>query len=77
MEDYITVLLDHLSEHTRPVYGSETLQENAAFAALDATFSPEQRKLFLKYDAARNESAAVREDAFARAAFLLARDIFR
>ena len=77
MEDYIQVLLDHLRGHTRPVYGPEAQAEHRTLAALEATFSPEQKKLFLKYEAARNESAAVSEDALARSAFLLAREIFR
>ncbi len=77
MEDYISVLLDYLSEYRRPVYGSEILRENAAREALDATFSPEQRELFLTYEDTRNASAAASEDALARAAFLLAREIFR
>ena len=77
MDDYITVLLDHLSD-TRPfAISMEELQEQRALEALESTFTAEQKKLFLAYEDARNGSASVRQDQLARAAFLLARDIFR
>ena len=81
MEDYITVLLDYLNEQrTLSSDGAHALrrfQESAALEALSQTFSPEQKKLFLSYEAARNATASISEDEFARAAFLLAREIYR
>ena len=52
-------------------------QEAQAADALCDTLSPEQRKLFLAYEAARNACASASEDAYARQAFLLAREIYR
>ena len=49
----------------------------AALDALCQTFSPEQNTLFLTYEAARNAVASLSEDDFARAAFLLAREVYR
>ena len=81
MEDFITILLDYLSEH-RPFspngdYVLRRTEESAALDALCQTFSPEQNKLFLTYEDARNAIASLSEDDFARAAFLLAREIYR
>ena len=45
--------------------------------ALRNTLSPEQRRLFLRYEEAHNALASVSEEIFARQAFLLAREIFR
>ena len=82
MEDFITVLLDHLSEHWTPSsasgeYVRRLQQEEAAFEALQRTFSPEQYRLFLAYEEAHNAYAGISEDAYARAAFLMAKEIYR
>ena len=58
-------------------HASERKQEAQAADALCDTLSPEQRKLFLAYEAARNACASASEDAYARQAFLLAREIYR
>ena len=52
-------------------------QEEDAFTALSRTFTEEQKKLFLVYEDARNACAGASEDAYARQAFLLAKEIFR
>ena len=82
MEDFITVLLDDLSEHrmlsdASGEYVRRLQQEEAAYCALSATFTQEQKKLFLAYDDARNAAASLSESEFARNAFLLAREIYR
>jgi len=80
MEDYIDILLTHLSEQ-RPfsTQSEEAAQTEArrATQALWETFSPRQRKLFLAYESAQNAVNTLSEDAYARAAFLLAREIYR
>jgi len=82
MEDYISVLLEHLSENRRlSAMSGEYLrcltQEEAAFEALRQALTEEQRKLFRAYEDARNATASVSEDDFARTAFLLAKEIYR
>ena len=80
MDDYITVLLKRLTEHS-PSANWESLvrqtRQNQAGEALRNTLSPEQRRLFLRYEEAHNALASVSEEIFARQAFLLAREIFR
>jgi len=82
MEDYISILLRHLSEQRSlstmsGEYVRRLKQEEEAFNALSATLTEAQDKLFLAYESARNATASVSEDEFARAAFLLAREIYR
>ena len=81
MEDYIDVLLEYLSGQRLSFLGHEYVlcqeQETLASQALFRTFTEEQQKLFLAYEDARNACASVSEDAFARQAFLLAREIYR
>lgn len=79
MDDYIAVLLEHIRTQTSH-FGREASQARKALQALqalEATFSPEQRQLFLTYEETHNAASAVSEDAYARAAFLLAREIYR
>ena len=80
MEDYIDVLLEHLSEQRlttqRSEYFFRLAREEDAYEALARTLTEEQRKLFAAYDEARNATASAAEDAYARAAFLLAKEIF-
>ena len=81
MEDFITILLDYLSEHrmlsdASGEYIHRLQQEETAYCALSATLTQKQKKLFLAYDDARNAAASLSESEFARAAFLLAREIF-
>ena len=82
MEDFITVLLDDLSEHrtlsnASGEYIRRLQDEETAYRALSATLTQEQKKLFLAYDDARNAAASLSESEFARTAFLLAREIYR
>ena len=81
MEDYIDVLLQYISELRMETVSSEYLtrlaQEEAACEALEQTLTDEQHELFLRYDDARSATAGASEDAYARAAFLLAREIYR
>ena len=81
MQDYIDALLVYLSEQRFSGTGSEYFTrlacEEAAGEALCRTLTPEQHKLFLAYEAARNATASAAEDAYARQAFLLAKEIFR
>ena len=76
MDDYISVLLAQLrNEHTASA--SSALQVHKALQALEATFSPEQHQLFMAYEDAANHAGFLSENAYARSAFLLAREIFR
>lgn len=81
MNDYIDVLLLELSGHSPSEAGGayylQRAREEQAYSALWDTLSPSQQELFLAYDEERNATAGIREDAMARRAFLLARDIFR
>lgn len=80
MEDYIDALLMYLSEERSTFVSGEYFtrlqQEETAYCALSATLTQKQKKLFLAYDDARNAAASLSESEFARAAFLLAREIF-
>jgi len=64
-----------LALHGSPPRGES--KGGAAFEALERTFTDEQRKLFLTYEAAHNAAAGIGEDAYARQTFLLAREIYR
>ena len=80
MEDYIACLLHWLE--TQPTAISPQLsallrEEEAAMAALRETFTPPQRALFLRYEAARNAAASAGESQLARRVFLLAKKIYR
>ena len=81
MDDYIDVLLESLADQRLSFlvheYFTRLKQEAQTADALCDTLSPEQRKLFLAYEAARNACASASEDAYARQAFLLAREIYR
>jgi len=81
MEDYIDALLMYLSEERSALVSSEYLirlrQEEAAYEALSRTLTEEQKPLLRAYDDARSAAASTAEDTYARAAFQLAREIFR
>ena len=81
MQDYIDILLSHLSSARQNALPGEYFplqaREQQALNALLDSLTAGQRKLFLAYEEARNAAASVSEDAFARQAFLLAREIFR
>ena len=81
MEDYLHSLLQHVREQRM---GTVTLEnrvalarEEAAYRALSATFTDEQSRLFQTYDLARGACCNAEEDAFGRAVFLLAKEIYR
>lgn len=83
MADYIDRLLDDLEANLPslsrrdPEYQSRSAEARAAMDTLCETLSPQQRKLFLFYEDARNALDEIEQRSFARRAFLLARDIFR
>ena len=81
MEDYIDVLLTHLSEErfafVSGEYFTRLTREEAAYESLVSTLTAEQKPLFHAYDHARSATADMAEESYARAAFLLAREIFR
>lgn len=81
MKDYIDALLLYLSEQRYGAASSEYFirlaQEEAACEALCRTLTKEQHKLFLAYEEAHNATASAAEDAYARQAFLLAKEVFR
>ena len=81
MQDYIDVLLCHLSSARQSSLPGEyfplQVREQQALNALLDSLTADQRKLFLAYEEARNAAASVSEDAFSRQAFLLAREVYR
>ena len=81
MQDYIDVLLCHLADQRQSTlpgtYFPLQAREQQALNALLDSLTAGQRKLFLAYEEARNAAASVSEDAFARQAFLLAREVYR
>ena len=81
MDDYISVLLEHLSDSLPAAAGSEyytcLARERDAYEALFRTLTPDQQDLLLRYDERRNATACAMDELYARQAFLLARSIFR
>lgn len=81
MEDYIDVLLRDICEErltsVSPEYYTRFEQSKRALNALMEALTEQQWKLFLAYEETRNAAASISEDAYARRAFLLAREIFR
>jgi len=80
MEDYIDALLQFTAEQRMESQSSRYLsalaREEEAAEALLRTLNEEQQTLFRAYENARSDSAMIAEDDYARAAFLLAREIF-
>lgn len=70
MSDYIDILLTALEDELFPSLGKDYFlslqQANDALTALSATLTDQQRALLDSY-----------EDAYARRAFLLAREVYR
>lgn len=81
MSDYIDILLSALEEEMYSYLGKDyflSLHESAeALDALSDTFTSQQQALFRAYEDARSESQSAYQDAFARRAFLLAREVYR
>ena len=81
MQDYIDILLSHLSSARQNALPAESfplqVREQQALNALLDSLTAGQRKLFLAYEEARNAAEGASEDAFARQAFLLAREVYR
>ena len=81
MQDYIDVLLCHLADVRQNALPGESyplqVREQQTLNALLDSLTAGQRKLFLAYEEARNAAEGASEDAFARQAFLLAREVYR
>ncbi len=81
MQDYIDILLSHLMATRQGTLPEEYLsfktQEQQALNALQSSFSDSQDTLFLSYEETRNAAEAISMTAFARQAFLLAREVYR
>ena len=81
MQDYIDILLTavegNLFSHLGKDYFLSLRQEEAAWNSLRATLSEEQAALLDAYQDIRNSTAIAYGDAYARQAFLLAREIYR
>ena len=81
MQDYIDVLLCHLADARQSSLPGESfplqVREQQTLNALLDSLTAGQRKLFLAYEEARNAAEGASEDAFARQAFLLAREVYR
>lgn len=80
MEDYIDVLLNYIADERLTTRTNESAarlaREESASEALTRTLTEEQKPLFHAYDTARSACASDFESAYARAAFLLAKEIF-
>ena len=81
MEDYIQILLNAIDEHWVDFLGGEYFLQKArkehAEQSLLETLSESQMDLFLAYEERQNATAVFREEALARQAFLLAKEIYR
>ena len=81
MDDYITVLLNHLEDHAVDFlpgrYYIALNRQAAAAQALRAQLTERQQALFLTYEDRRNDTACLYQEALARQAFLLGREVFR
>lgn len=81
MSDYIDTLLEHLSNQTCELggwkYAIQQQRQLLAQEALVSTLTDEQQALLLAYEEECSACSAIRGDAYARAAFLLAREIYR
>lgn len=79
--DYISILLEALSEFRfsfmDSAYHLQLERERRAYEALHASLTEAQYPLLLAYEEARNATASIGEDLYARQVFLLAREIFR
>ena len=79
--DYITVLLHDLEDRAQDFlpgdYHAAIRREAAAAEALTASLTKPQHALFLAFEESRNASAAAYQEALARQAFLLAREMYR
>ena len=79
MSDYIDILLTALEDELYPSLGKDYFlplqQANDALTALSATLTDQQRALLDSYEDAAAGSAY--QDAYARRAFLLAREVYR
>lgn len=81
MEDYIEILLEALEEHDREYLGWDYFAQSdwamEAMETLNQTLSHEQRELFRDYEEKQNAADSTGRMAFARQAFLLAKEIYR
>ena len=81
MSDYISILLSAVEEDLYPFLGADYFlaiqREELAAGALEATLTAAQKDLFRAYENTRNDSESAYQDAFARRAFLLAREVYR
>lgn len=80
MSDYIDILLTALEDELYPSLGKDYFlplqQANDALTALSATLTDQQRALLDSYEDASAAGSAY-QDAYARRAFLLAREVYR
>ena len=81
MSDYIDILLTALQDVLNPSLGKDyclPLQEaNVAVTALSATLTDQLSALLDSYEDASAAAGSAYQDAYARRAFLLAREVYR
>jgi len=79
MSDYIDILLTALEDELYPSLGKDYFlqQANDALTALSATLTDQQRALLDSYEDASAAAGSAYQDAYARRAFLLAREVYR
>ena len=81
MSDYIDILLTALEDELFPSLGKDYFlslqQANDALTALSATLTDQQRTLLDSYEDASAAADSAYQDAYARRAFLLAREVYR
>ena len=81
MSDYIDILLTALEDELFPSLGKDYFlplqQAHDALTALSATLTDQQRALLDSYEDASAAAGSAYQDAYARRAFLLAREVYR
>ena len=81
MSDYTDILLTALEDELFPSLGKDYFlslqQANDALTALSATLTDQQRALLDSYEDASAAAGSAYQDAYARRAFLLAREVYR
>ena len=79
MKEVLPILRDAAYRQVQypPEYAIQCRRAEAAYQALWDSFSPEQRKLYLRYEAERNAQEALEEEHLICRVFALARELYR
>ena len=83
MDELLNELLPYLREAAHrqvqypQAYLSQRWQAEAAYQALWDSFSAQQRKLYIRYEAQRNAQETMEEEQLIRQVFALVRELYR